>query len=236
MTQSFIPFAIEKESGKFVEVSEVHSGLKCDCICPCCYGDLVARKGDVKQWHFAHHQTEVDDCCHFSFQASIRGMILQQLNKLTSIFVPCTALFKNRQLTVDALEEEDHNEHAVDFFIYSQDACIAVCLTHTQHPFDSDVLAQLPNTVSVLEIRVGEYYSELSCSAPNELAAILLKLLSNCMTSKYWRRAPDKCEFPFRPQYDFHCITCAHHWHGHEYNNLCHSCNSPLLVLREPRS
>ena len=37
-----------------VHISKVEKGLACDCTCPGCGADLIARKGKVKQHHFAH--------------------------------------------------------------------------------------------------------------------------------------------------------------------------------------
>jgi hypothetical protein len=150
MTQPFIPFAIHKATGKVVDISSVDAGLNCGCICPGCYTDVVAKKGDTNRWHFAHHLLEADDYCSFAFNAGVRCFILQELNKLIDIYVPCTALFKNRKLTINAIEAEQHENSPVDFFIYAHDTCIAVCLTHAQHPFDGDLLDQLPKHYSIV--------------------------------------------------------------------------------------
>ncbi|KQB98457.1 hypothetical protein AL073_06285 [Loktanella sp. 1ANDIMAR09] len=44
------------KKGKAVHISEVVSGLECGCFCPSCAGQLVARKGEQRQHHFAHAQ------------------------------------------------------------------------------------------------------------------------------------------------------------------------------------
>jgi competence protein CoiA len=46
-------FAVDK-SGRIRSVDEVARGLQCDCICTCCGEKLIARQGDVREWHFAH--------------------------------------------------------------------------------------------------------------------------------------------------------------------------------------
>ena len=45
---------------KLIHISEVESGLKCNCICLCCNAKLIARKGKIKEHHFAHANGE--DC------------------------------------------------------------------------------------------------------------------------------------------------------------------------------
>ncbi|MCP1675684.1 hypothetical protein J2T57_002834 [Natronocella acetinitrilica] len=46
-------FGIDKQ-GHLVSVLEVVNGKACGCACPVCGGQLVARQGEVRAWHFAH--------------------------------------------------------------------------------------------------------------------------------------------------------------------------------------
>ncbi len=46
-------FALDK-NGRVRAVSEVPRGRACDCACPSCGAPVVARQGDVREWHFAH--------------------------------------------------------------------------------------------------------------------------------------------------------------------------------------
>ena len=58
-------FAILAESGKVVHVSELDissRGKKCNCICPLCRRQLVAKMGNVKIHHFAHLADEECGC------------------------------------------------------------------------------------------------------------------------------------------------------------------------------
>ena len=42
------------KEGRLLHVSEVQRGLACGCACPACGDRLVARKGPVREHHFAH--------------------------------------------------------------------------------------------------------------------------------------------------------------------------------------
>lgn len=46
-------FAMDKE-GRIRSVDEVSRGLKCECTCTCCGERVIARQGEVREWHFAH--------------------------------------------------------------------------------------------------------------------------------------------------------------------------------------
>lgn len=66
MEFTLIPFALREADQRFVGVGDVAAGLACGCICPSCKSRLIARKGAIKVWHFAHasradgQQTETD--------------------------------------------------------------------------------------------------------------------------------------------------------------------------------
>ncbi|MEI8202453.1 MAG: competence protein CoiA family protein [Bacteroidota bacterium] len=45
---------------ELVTIEDVESGLKCNCICPSCKKQLIARKGNINDHHFAH--LENSDC------------------------------------------------------------------------------------------------------------------------------------------------------------------------------
>ncbi len=46
-------FALDKD-GQVRSVDEVDRGLACECICPACGEQVLARQGEVREWHFAH--------------------------------------------------------------------------------------------------------------------------------------------------------------------------------------
>jgi hypothetical protein len=51
-----ISFGVHK-SGRVIDAVEAVRGLACECTCPVCGGRLLARKGEVKAPHFAHHDS-----------------------------------------------------------------------------------------------------------------------------------------------------------------------------------
>lgn len=50
-----LKYGIDKETNLSRTISEVKRGLLCNCVCPICSGDLVAKKGEVRTPHFAHN-------------------------------------------------------------------------------------------------------------------------------------------------------------------------------------
>lgn len=237
MKYPLIPFAIHKFSGRWLEVTEVEQGLNCDCMCPGCFGDLIAKQGEVNDWHFDHRSGDPEEVCYYAFTESLYGVIHQLLNQLSEFMTPCSALLCNRPVTVDTIEVSvEFDEYQVDFVIYTEDTQIAVVMTHPRRPFRQDLLNAIPKTYPVLELILSEYNEEFRNAEPENYRTRLLHLLSQSITAKAWRRIPEKCDFPLRPQFDYHCIGCGSRWQSHAYAHLCETCRSPLLSLQEPSS
>lgn len=58
-------------------ISEVPPGLACDCICPGCGAELVARKGDRRRHHFAHRTQDCGGAGESSLHLAAKRLILE---------------------------------------------------------------------------------------------------------------------------------------------------------------
>ncbi len=89
---NLIPFGLNEEDGRFVDVFNVPRGKKCGCICPSCKTPLIARHGEVNEWHFAHASRTVysktENECKFSFYVSVRMMARQIIGEYLEIILP----------------------------------------------------------------------------------------------------------------------------------------------------
>lgn len=69
------PIAIRKNTTEVVMISDIdidtERGLKCNCVCPDCTVDFIARMGEINQHHFAHSSKGCDEA-----QAYIKGIYL----------------------------------------------------------------------------------------------------------------------------------------------------------------
>lgn len=54
-------FALDKDN-RIRSVDEVARGLACECTCPSCGDKVIARQGEIREWHFAHASGA--DCEH----------------------------------------------------------------------------------------------------------------------------------------------------------------------------
>ena len=83
-TNNKVPFGLLGDI--LVDVNDVESGLACKCICPSCYGALVARKGRKNIHCFAHHKP--DPNCEYTPETAIHLMAKQILLENYSIRLP----------------------------------------------------------------------------------------------------------------------------------------------------
>lgn len=70
-----IPFAVDAH-GNWREVDEVQRGLACGCMCPACRGPVVAKQGEERIHHFAHHDRRE---CRLALESSLFGMLMTLL-------------------------------------------------------------------------------------------------------------------------------------------------------------
>jgi hypothetical protein len=89
---NLIPFALSLNTNLLVDVADVQSGKKCGCICPSCNIPLIAKKGDVNEWHFAHDSQFIEKdqelSCNFSWTVAVKMMIKQLLFEGTTLALP----------------------------------------------------------------------------------------------------------------------------------------------------
>jgi DNA-directed RNA polymerase subunit RPC12/RpoP len=100
---NLIPFGLRESDNLLVDISDVRRGRGCGCICPSCKTPLIARHGQINEWHFAHASRNVysrtEEECTYSFFVSVRLMARQIVDELLEIKLPSL---------IDKIEE--HNE------------------------------------------------------------------------------------------------------------------------------
>jgi len=187
------------KNGELVHVSEVESGLKCDCTCPACNVRLVARKGEVKEHHFAHAK---DDDCKKGTETALHMMAKTILEKEKRIRVPkvfVSAKFAASQnhghdlprhrrefvsgemyVRFDLAELEKRIDDFIpDVALYSGNQCLLVEIK-VSHGVDDDKMQKIRDAdISVLEV-------DLSALSGTIAADQLRDVLIENITQKKW--------------------------------------------------
>lgn len=68
--------AVYNPTNEPIGIDMANKGKNCDCRCYSCEGELVAKKGELNQWHFAHSQNSKKEC-HYSFWVVCRDLAKQ---------------------------------------------------------------------------------------------------------------------------------------------------------------
>lgn len=71
---------------ELVHIDDAARGQACNCTCPLCGRNLIARKGEVLTHFFAHEADEVD--CNPSPESLVHSYAKQQLSKLKHLVLP----------------------------------------------------------------------------------------------------------------------------------------------------
>lgn len=83
MSKILLPYGLK--DGALIHISKVESGLVCNCICPSCHTQLVAKKGENVQDHFAHYSTE---SCAGALESALHIATKEILTKEKRITLP----------------------------------------------------------------------------------------------------------------------------------------------------
>jgi hypothetical protein len=78
-------FQLGLRNSRIVHITEVESGLRCNCYCPCCGGKFVAYKGKILRPHFKH---QVESNCNYSFETSLHYLAKEIIQEKRYLDLP----------------------------------------------------------------------------------------------------------------------------------------------------
>lgn len=81
--EGIVPFGLR--NGRMYAATEVANGLACDCLCPGCATPLVARQGEHRRPHFAHHAGAE---CQYGAESAIHRMAKQIIADHRRVLLP----------------------------------------------------------------------------------------------------------------------------------------------------
>lgn len=137
---TYIPYALQED--QLVHISDVESGLKCNCTCPGCGSKLIARKGSKKVHHFAHYNVEnckggLESALHLAAKAIFEKYTIVQIPRLVRLDKEYTkksiTLIEDQKLSFDEVQlEKQYDEIKPDITlkVKGQPLFIEVANTH----------------------------------------------------------------------------------------------------------
>ena len=152
-------FAIDKHN-VVRSVDEVLRGLACECTCPNCGEKVIARQGDVREWHFAH-STVVE--CDFAAESALHRAAKQVLLQNKGISLPIRKVIETLTLPDGrtGVGEASRPEMWIDF--------ITVDAEMTFSNVRPDITASIGSTYLFIEIAVTHFVDENKMHSLNVL-------------------------------------------------------------------
>ncbi len=242
MAQRQLNLIYALKSEKIVHISEVESGLKCDCICPACGAQLVAKKGSKMAHHFAHHAGEN---CEYGYESSLHLAAKDILSKAKKMVIPPVYVvfpdsYKKKELVCEAKEipidhvelEKRYGGVVPDIIVYTGNKQFFVEI-YVTHAIDATKLKKLQSAnISTIEIDLSKKDSTTSAE---ELTDILLRDSEekawkyNVVANEYLQRfyqAGDSRE-PIAHGFSWRIDNCpikSRVWRGKPYANYIDDC------------
>lgn len=160
-------FVAEAVDGRLLHIDEVPSGLACNCVCPGCGRRMVAKRGDVKAHHFAHHAQQDGRSCMSAGETALHKFAKRILDERLEIALPAQVLEErdDREVVVQAekrtfdraiLETKD-GQIVPDVVLLLRERRLIVEFKVT-HPCDEQKIARIRTMdVGAIEIDLSQY-------------------------------------------------------------------------------
>jgi hypothetical protein len=234
-----LPYALRND--KVVYIDDVDSGLHPDCLCQSCGHALVAKKGNIKVHHFAHHR---DSDCAYATETALHLAAKQIIEQERQLMLPSVMLkfagskppwelAKAQLVSVDDVRVESRvGVHVPDLVVTVRGHRLAIEVTVTHKTDDEKIRRLSEHGCSILEIDLSEQSRFLSLE---ELKALVV----NGVAQKKWRfnhyservrreveGACERKEFISRGM-ALHVDDCpipARVWRGKPYANVIDDC------------
>ena len=173
-----IPFAWSRDLRRYVTPMNVANGLKCNCICPICKKDLIARQGDIKAWHFAHTSEEDDQACKNTGMTVWHRMVQDIFQDSLGQEIDLGLCQKTYIREVKAEYQLKHFPRVADLMVllepsgYDKFWCvIEICVTN---PKDDDFALDMKKAgAPVVELKIETEFMENKMRITGEVAPIM---------------------------------------------------------------
>lgn len=241
-----LPYGIRDNT--LIHISQVESGLKCGCTCPHCTAPLIARKGKVREHHFAHHKS---DPCQYALETALhlaakdilareRVIVLPSLEVEYRSYRPNDILAPAQPYTIDAVRLEQRVGDIIPDVIATiqdRDLFIEVFVTHRVDAAKRDRIKNMH--ASAVEIDLSTAPRDLPLDHLTELVVHRVEnkkwLYSHRVAKEHHRRLAQTITKPtINRGLAVHVDDCpirARVWHGKPYANVrddCYCCEHCL--------
>jgi hypothetical protein len=204
------------QEDNLIYISEVKNGSACDCICPSCKKNLIAKQGKEKAHHFAHY--EIADC-GYGLQTALHIKAKEILEKYKIFKIPpLTAKYKDitkqitkeRTVKFDSVKLETRQGEIIPDVIgvlKGHKIFIEIFVTHKVDDKKKDYIRNEKN-ISCIEINLSNLYKNGKNIEQQDLKEKIInnienkKWIHNVKYKKAKKKAKEKCLKIERAQFE----------------------------------
>lgn len=152
-----LPYGLRK--GKLIHISELsdsEKGLRCNCICPHCNDQLIARLGKVRVRHFAHSKSD----CGYGIESALHLKAKQILEQERKLVIPNydyndQTIIKSQEIFFDEIFLEKRISDIVPDLILKKGTKQLLVEIAVTHFVDEEKLNKIKSlNLSVIEIQI----------------------------------------------------------------------------------
>lgn len=182
-----LPLTYALKDGVMVSIDAVERGLECGCACPKCKQPLEAKKGEIRQRHFAHlGEKDGYKPCHGYYMTALHKLAEQIIQDKKQLMFPAYEVLSPRSKHFNQVECETRNDRSdlqPDLVGIDQEGIRWMIEIRNSHEVDERKAAKIKEIgANCLEIDVRE-------QTLDDLESFLLKSCEN----RKWINAP-QCE------------------------------------------
>lgn len=166
--------AVHALSGDMVGIDKANKGKNCGCLCWSCKGELVAKKGEKNQWHFAHSQNSKKKC-DYSFWVVCRDLARQIF---ASQKLPLKCIRLSNDIGITEISDISFNNTKVgdktfelSFDTQEYGRVFVYFITPEQNRYHFDTTVSFPENVLLIDLTNIEYKKE---DVTKELYSIII--------------------------------------------------------------
>lgn len=169
-------FALNK-SGVIKSIGDVPRGLACECYCPVCGEEVIARQGEVREWHFAHESgSDCEGAAESALHLAAKQIIMEQEGMMVPELMATqeVKLSDGRQSTKTIVRPEIW----IDF--------LSIELEKTISKIRPDVVVQVGDTMMFIEIAVTHFVDEQKSNVIEKMGVPTVEINLSQTSRREW--------------------------------------------------
>ena len=221
------------------ELTDLERGKACNCICPVCRKQLVAKLGPHNQWHFAHDGAE---CNLVAAQQTALHMLAKEIIESSKkLRFPGISIKKDDYCNdIEDIRVQAKIPPSIGYRKSSVVNCDSVSLEKKISSIVPDIMVTAKGRKCLIEVAVTHFVDEEKERKIKEIGLPLFEIdLSNLYNSEFSREElaeevlfnPSNRTWIFNPRYDD-----AERWAKDQYSKYIHSAEEEVKRQDEKES